>query len=311
MKFASKSHRLFSLCSAVCAAVGLLSPQGVFAHGMGHSHHGHGGSESAELDSGVDVDDSDPLAAVPLEAKETGMWGASLSTFFESKHIHYGVTEAEGSPVWGTELSVGFENLNLSASGIFALQNDWSEWNFTAAYTAELGPLFVIPGFNLRWSPNTHEHGHDNHHDHDHDHHGDHAHHDHDEHDHVHREFGYELFVVVGTNAIPYVIPSAGFLWDLADGSGGFLEFRLDGDIPLYRDIVTLNPFATLGLNFGYNTHKYNGWNNFQYGVNLNVALTKNIVVFGGVGQNVVLEAARDAGSDNEVVATAGISFSF
>lgn len=323
MRFAVAPNCCFSFRSAVfatCAVAGFLFPQSALAHGMGHSHGGHGGSSSTELDAAVDLDGSDPLAVAPLEVQESGMWGASLSTFWESKHIHYGVTEADGSSVYGTELSVSFENFSLTASGIFALENEWSEWNFTVSYVAEVGPVFIAPGFNLRWSPYSHEHGHEDYHeesDHDgHDHqenhyHDHHAHHHHDHESHVHREFGYELFLVVGTTAIPYVIPSAGFLWDLADGSGGFLEFRFDGDVPLYRDIVSLNPFASLGLNFGYNTHEYYGWNNFQYGVNLNVALTRNITVYGGVGQNVVMQAARDAGSDNEVVATAGVSFSF
>jgi len=304
------------MCGACVLGFLALGTGKTFAHGMGHSHGGHGGVGTTELNTGVDVDGTDPLAAAPLEVEEQGLWGASLSTFWESKHIHYGVTEADGSSVYGTELSVSVENFSLTASGIFALENQWKEWNFTASYAVEAGPVFIIPGFNLRWNPNGHEHGdheddHDHHH-HDHDHHDGHAeaHHD-DDHNHVHREFGYELFVVVGTTAIPYVIPSAGFLWDLADGSGGFLEFRLDGDIPVYRNIVSLSPYASLGLNFGYNTQEYYGWNNFLYGMNVNVAINRHITVFGGVGQNVVMQAARDAGSKNEVVATAGVAFSF
>jgi hypothetical protein len=273
------------------------------------------------------------MAVAPLEVEETGLWGASLSTFWESKHIHYGVTEADGSSVYGTELSASYENFSLTASGIFALENEWQEWNCTASYTAEVGPVFIAPGFNFRWNPDGHDHGHSDHEDHGHheeehadhyshdshdghdDHHAHDEHHNHDSHEghagHSHGQYGYELFVVVGTTAIPYVIPSAGFLWDFADGSGGFLELRLDGDIPLYRDIVSLSPYASLGLNFGYNTHEYYGWNNFLYGANLNVAVTRNIIIYGGVGQNVVMQAARDVGSDNEVVATAGVSFSF
>jgi hypothetical protein len=319
MKLASNLNccsRFRLVALAVFAGAGVLLPQSSSAHGMGHSHGGHGGSASTALNTGVDVDGTDPLAVAPLEVEEQGIWGASLSTFWESKHVHYGVTEADGSSVYGTELSVGFENFSLTASGIFALENDWTEWNFTASYTAELGPVFIAPGFNLRWSPYSHDHGHDEHHDEesshdDHDHEDHHAHHGDKHEDHVHREFGYELFIVVGTTAIPYVIPSVGFLWDLADGSGGFMEFRLDGDIPLYRDIVSLSPYASLGLNFGYNTQEYYGWNNFQYGANVNVAVTRNITVFGGVGQNVVMQAAREVGSTNEVVATAGVAFSF
>lgn len=320
MKYSATRSRLFSVAALSIASMtvaGILAPDTAQAHGMGHSHGGSGGATSSEttLNTGVDVDGTDPLSEVAVETEESSVWGASLSTFWESKHVHYGVTEADGSSVYGTELSLGYENFSVTASGIFALENDWSEWNFTTAYTAELGPVFITPGFNFRWSPYTHNHGGEEHEEHDdHDHHDEHEGHseDHEGHDgHVHREYGYELFVVVGTTAIPYVIPSVGFLWDLAEDAGGFMEFRLDGEIPVYRNVVTFNPYTSLGLNFGYNTDEYYGWNNFLYGANLNVAITRNIVAFGGIGQNVVMQAARDAGSSNEIIATAGVSFSF
>jgi hypothetical protein len=38
---------------------------------------------------------------------------------------------------------------------------------------------------------------------------------------------------------------------------GSLLEVRLDGDIPLYRDIFRVQPYALLGLNLGYNTTAY------------------------------------------------------
>ena len=349
-----------NLFLGAAAAAALCTPDAM-GHGMGGHSHGHGRSSAStaashtghshgpgetcndpshrHVTTSADADGSEALTDFGMETQRERLWGANLSTFWESKHIHYGITEADGKSVYGTELGVSIQNFSLGASGIFGLENDFQEWNFTAAYTVDAGPVFITPGFNFRWSPSGHnhgggghsdhhddhdddhhddhdhhdEHGHDDHHD-DHDHHDEHGHGDHhDEHDHGHShgEYGYELFIVVGTTAIPYVVPSIGFLWDLADGSGGFMELRLDGDIPVYKDIVSLAPYGSLGLNFGYNTQEYYGWNNFIYGVNLNVSLTRDITIFGGVGQNVAFEAARDAGTSNEVFANTGISFNF
>lgn len=333
----SASSQIVKIAAALALGPVFFFSQNLYGHGMGHSHSTHSHDEESSCDhphhrhmsAGADADGTDMFAEAADETTRERWWGASLNTFWESKHIHYGITEADGSSVYGTELGIGIENLSLNASGIFALENDFQEWNFTAAYTVEVGPVFITPGYNFRWTPghghgshghsDHEEHGHDDHEEHDHEEHheehGDeHGHddHGHDDHGHDHGEFGNELFLVVGTTAIPYVTPSVGFLWDLSNnGNGGFMEIRLDGDIPVYKRIVRLAPYTVLGLNFGYNTDEYYGWNNFLYGVNLNVSLTRNITVYGGVGQNVAFQAARDAGTSNEVFANTGVSFSF
>ncbi|MEX1119932.1 MAG: hypothetical protein WEB60_14180, partial [Terrimicrobiaceae bacterium] len=133
-----------------------------------------------------------------------------------------------------------------------------------------------------------------------------------EEHDgHVHKEYGHELFFVLGTNAIPYVTPSAAFIWDLNNTPGAFLELRIDGDIPLYKDIVSIQPYTLLGLNFGYNTRSYYGWNNWQFGVELTWKVSKHFAVFGGVNYSVAMTALRDIGQDNVVWANTGIRLSY
>ncbi len=300
---------------SAAASIAVLLASDAMGHGMAGHSHSHSRDENVSP-AVVNADGSEALTEYSMEERRERLWGVNLNTFWESKHIHYGITEADGKSVMGAELGIEIENFSFGASGIFGLGTNFQEWNFSAAYTVEAGPVFITPGFNFRYNPSGHGHEEDSHEEHHDEHgeeHGDHEeeHGDHDDHGHEHREYGYELFVVVGTTAIPYVVPSVGFLWDLAQGSGGFMEMRLDGDIPLYKDIVTLAPYTSLGLNFGYNTQEYYGWNNFMYGVNLNVSLTRNITVYAGVGQNVAFQAARDAGTSNEVFVNTGISLNF
>lgn len=302
----------------VLAAV-VLTPASLWAHGMGAHRHGaeeeHVHTGEGEHATGAVADGTDPMVTglADQDHAHDRRWGAELGTFFESKHIHYGVTEADGSPVYGTELTLWYDRFSLTSSGLFALENAYSEWNFTAAYTFELGPVFIVPGYNFRLSDHgADEHGEESHDEHDGEHHGEHEEHAEGGHEeHTHNPYGHELFLVVGTDAIPYVTPSAGFLWDFYENTGGFLEFRLDGNIPVVRDRIFLEPYTSLGLNFGYNTKEYYGWNNFIYGLNVRVAVNSIISIYGGVGQNVPFRAAELEGSEPEVFATTGVSFSF
>jgi hypothetical protein len=119
------------------------------------------------------------------------------------------------------------------------------------------------------------------------------------------------VFLVVGTTVIPYVVPSAAFIWDLNNTPGAFLEFRLDGEVPVYKDVLVLEPYALLGINLGYNTRSYYGWNNFQFGLEAEWSINEVVSIFGGVHYSVAMEALREIGQDNVVWAGAGVRLSF
>ena len=45
---------------------------------------------------------------------------------------------------------------------------------------------------------------------------------------------------------VPYVMPGMLFVWDLANTSGAYLAFRLAGDIRIYRDVLSMQPYVLL-----------------------------------------------------------------
>jgi hypothetical protein len=204
-------------------------------------------------------------------------------------------------------------------------ENDYQEWDFTAAYTFELGPVFLTPGYNFRYQPGVVEHEHlgsaqDEHgHDEEHTHSGGHGHDEpggHHEHSHAvpghsHDTYGNEIFFMLGTTVIPYVTPRIFFVCDLNNTPGSFLEVRLDGDIPLYRDIFRVQPYALLGLNLGYNTTAYYGWNNFQFGLRARWRINRFLSIFGGVNYSVAMTALQEIDQENEVWASAGVNVSY
>jgi len=75
----------------------------------------------------------------------------------------------------------------------------------------------------------------------------------------------------------------------IAATASSYLLFRVDGSIPLYKDIVSLAPWTAFGLNFDYNTRlngngsldQFNGANNLEVGLAIPVRINKTITVSG------------------------------
>jgi hypothetical protein len=286
------------------------------AHGPGHAHR----PSSAIVNESLDEQTPAPLASSPaartspsdgknfrelVTESSQRNWGASLTTGWESRHVHYGVNETGNHGAWTNEIGLWIGNLGLSAWNGFGLGTDFEEWDFTVSYTFEAGPLFFIPGYNFRWLPASGNSAHGGHADHEENGHED----EHSEH--AHREYNNELFAILGTNAIPYITPSTAFIWNLNESPGGLLEFRIDGDIPVVKETLVLAPYALLGLNLGYNTTAEYGLNNFQFGIQADWRINKHLVAFAGVNYSIALPALEAIDQPSVVWANAGIRLEY
>jgi hypothetical protein len=255
--------------------------------------------------------------AIPVESADSAdrWWGVNVTTGWESRHVHYGVDETGPDGAYVNEVGIQLGDFSVNVWNGIGTGNTFSEWDFTVAYNIDLGPIFIVPGYNFRYVPSYavggDEHGGEEHAEEEH---GEeeHAEESGDDHGgHVHNTYGNELFIAVGTTLIPYVVPSANLIWDLNNNPGGFMELRLDGDVPVYEDIVSIQPYALLGLNFGYNNSYYSGWNNFQFGAQATYALNEYFSVFAGVNYSVALEALQQIDQENVVWANVGLSFAY
>jgi hypothetical protein len=249
-------------------------------------------------------------------------WGVSLSTGWTSREMHYGVDETGDYGAYTTELAFRIQKFTVSVWSGFGTGNDYQEWDFAAAYTFDMGTVFFVPGYNFRYQPGIVEHEHSESPEEDHEHpetsgHEEHGEaHEHHEHSHTsgghsHNTYANEIFFVLGTKAIPYVTPSMLFVCDLNNTPGSYLEIRVDGAIPLYREIFQLQPYALLGLNLGYNTTTYYGWNNFQFGLKAIWKINHFISIFGGINYSVAMTALKRIDQGNQVWASAGVTFAY
>lgn len=310
--------KILASAVAVCFC---LSP--LHAHGPGHFHTGDDQEEDHSGHAHEEVSSSGKSFKSHDHSHESSRWwGASLTTGWESRHVHYGVDETGNYGAYTTEVSLWVKNFIFSVWSGFGTGNDFEEWNFTAAYNLEVGSVFFIPGYTFRYIPSEEdshgEEGEEEHHDegHDEDHHDDDQGHEvgHSGHSHAghsHNVYNNELFFVLGTTAIPYVTPSMAFVWNLNDTPGAFLEFRVEGDIPVYKDVVSLQPYALLGLNFGYNTNEYYGWNNFQFGIEATWKVNRFVSLFAGVNYSIAMTVLSDIDQGNVVWANTGVSLKY
>jgi hypothetical protein len=301
--------------NSLLVLAGLVSTTStLWSHGPAHANRpSERATERAAVNETVGLQET----AIPVEGADAAdrWWGVNVTTGWESRHVHYGVDETGPDGAYVNEVGVQLGDFSVSVWNGIGTGNTFSEWDFTVAYNIDLGPVFIVPGYNFRYVPSYavdgDDHGGEEHAEEEH---GEeeHAEESSDDHGgHVHNTYGNELFIAVGTTLIPYVVPSANLIWDLNNNPGGFMELRLDGDVPVYEDIVSLQPYALLGLNFGYNNADYSGWNNFQFGAQATYALNEYFSVFAGVNYSVALEALQQIDQDNVVWANVGLSFAY
>jgi hypothetical protein len=247
-------------------------------------------------------------------------WSATLATGWTSREMHYGLDETGPGGAYTTELALRIRGLRLSVWSGVGTGNDYEEWDFTIAYTLGGGTFFFTPGYNLRYQPGViqHRHGEPSN-----DGHGIHVDHEHVEHQeehhghsgenlgHTHGTYGNELFFFLGTKAIPYITPTLLFVCDLNNTPGSYLQMRIDGAVPFLRSIFVLEPYMLLGLNLGYNTTAYYGWNHFQFGLKASWNISRFISVHGGVNYSVAMTALRKIDQGNEIWTSAGVTFSY
>ena len=89
------------------------------------------------------------------------------------------------------------------------------------------------------------------------------------------------------------------------------MEVRLDGEIRVYKEVLELQPYALLGINLGYNTTDYYGWNNLQFGLLATWTINRFISIFAGINYSVALTALNRIQQGNEVWTSGGVIFSY
>jgi hypothetical protein len=298
--------------------ISLLRIDSVWSHGIGgHLSRTEEVQQSLEEQNEQTFPSGSSSAASTKNEKER-RWAAMLSTGWTSREIQYGVDQTGDYGAYTTELALRLQNLTLGGWWGFGTGNDYQEWDFTASYTFGIGRVSITPGYNFSYqravgeqqaleleenagarsaaSRRQAKHWKER---------------DSAEAAPLSEAYGHEVFLFVASSVASFLTPGIFFVSDVVNVPASYLEVRLDGEVHIYREAFELQPYILLGINLGYNTADYYGWNNFQFGLLASWKINRFLSLFGGINYSVALTALRQIGQGNEVWASGGVTFSY
>jgi hypothetical protein len=298
--------------------ISLLQIDRVWPHGIGgHLSRTEEVQQSLEEQNERTFPSGSSLAASTKNEKER-RWAAMLSTGWTSREVQYGVDQTGNYGAYTTELALRLQNLTLGGWWGFGTGNDYQEWDFTASYTLNLGRVFITPGYNLSYqrsvgeqqasglekkadAPSAAAHREAQHW----------KRRDSAEAAQLSEAYGHEVFLFLASSVLPFLTPGIFFVSDVVNVPASYLEVRLDGEVRVCKEAFELQPYILLGINLGYNTAGYYGWNNCQFGLLASWKITRFVSLFGGINYSIALTALRQIGQGNEVWASGGVTFSY
>jgi hypothetical protein len=125
--------------------VSFLSASSAIPHGIGgHLYRADDDRKLSRVQHGFEGGKSFTQPAVEDSDR---WWGASLSTGWTSREMHYGVDETGNYGAYTTEVAFRIQNLTLSVWSGFGTGNNYQEWDFAVAYTFDVGQVFFVPGY--------------------------------------------------------------------------------------------------------------------------------------------------------------------
>jgi hypothetical protein len=298
--------------------ISFLPIDGLWSYSIGgHLYRADEGETSLEQQEDQTRSSAPSSTASRQKGKERS-WVAMLSTGWTSREVQYGVDQTGDYGAYTTELALRLQNLTLGGWFGIGTGNRYQEWDFTVSYTFELGPVFVTPGYNFSYQRSAIEdqtskgerkaHAHS-------------APSSHREAPHRKEDdpepgqtsdiYGNEIFFFLASSMFPYVTPGMLFVSDVVNPPGSYWEIRLDGEFPVYREVLELQPYVLLGINLGYNTTDYYGWNNLQFGLLASWKINGFLSIFAGINYSVALTALQEIEQGNEVWASGGLTFTY
>ena len=242
-----------------------------------------------------------------VNVEETSKWWtAKVNTGWDSLYMFRGVNVlGNGNGIYWLGANVGvtpWENGTFTAGIWYGIgtSRSYRELDTTIDYTHTFGPLAASFGYINYYYPDWFFAGNYNQNE-------------------LYWKLAYtqELGPVTITPSAIYYYelgPSINEVNGLTKPGASYLYLRLDGSMPVYKDIVTLAPWTGFGVNFGYNINNqgefFTGGNNWELGLSVPVKLTSWLSVSGYVAYSYQWEDLYET-DPSQVWAGANVTVSF
>jgi hypothetical protein len=216
-----------------------------------------------------------PVATTEIETPAP--WSATLATGWDSLYMFRGVNQVPGFDGYGSSLSwtsldvsiplTAADTLTLGTWAAFGLgDTDYKEIDTTATLTHEIGNLSLTCGYALYTVLNVPNGLYANELS-------------------VGAAYEWKLGGITLTPALAYTFelgPNLGHR-GYVEQCSSYLEARIDAEIPLWRDLVSLAPWTALGTNFRYNVTEsgepFVGADHVEGGLSLPITLREGITL--------------------------------
>jgi hypothetical protein len=250
----------------------------------------------------------------------TKWYGAALSTGWDSlymfrgvnvlSHGAYGNTSNYGSGIYWTDLSFTWnitpnDSLTIGSWAAFGTSNtSYKEVDIYTSYTHTIGNLALSAGYIFYYVFPTGSDLYSN-------------------------ELNVKAAYTIDAGFMT-ITPSIAYYFnlgpDVVDSNNGiaktaasYLQLRVDGSMPLYKDIVSLAPWVTFGTNFQYNSKLnddgsvdfFNGANNLEFGLAVPVKINEVITVSGYIAYSYAFYNLAGTTDPSTVYGGAKVTFSF
>lgn len=211
---------------------------------------------------------------VLIETEPEKWWSIELSTGWDSLYIFRGVNilrndKDYGSSLYWTDVNASWsvtpnDTLTVGTWMAFGLDStDYKELNIYAGYTKTFGDLAVSFGYTFYDVISGPLYSHE-----------------------LNTGVAYTINLPAGIT----VTPSLAYFFNLGPDTGNqglveqwasFLLARVDVGIPLYKDIIALEPWVAMGMSFDYNYKEdgstYTGPNNLEFGIGIPIKVNETV----------------------------------
>jgi hypothetical protein len=228
---------------------------------------------------------------VVVQEEESSWYNAALSTGYDSLYMYRGVnvlrTGGYGNGLWWTDANFTWnisDNDTLTVGGwqAFGLSSaSYREFDAYLSYAHSFGDLSVGLGYTFYYiyPPGA-------------------------------QDFANELNAKIAYNidlGFMTLTPAVAYYFELGPDYGptdsvgavnsgsSYLDIRLNGSIPVVKDVVSIDPYAAFGLNFDYNFEgpdfeTFSGANNIEFGVAVPWKVNDIITVSGYIAYSYAFE---------------------
>ena len=203
----------------------------------------------------------------------------NVGTYWNSKYISEGRDNLSDGGVFSVDGSAEVYGFTVGAWYAVADTISYDEFNMFLEYGFELGPLALSAGYTrLEFLKD--------------------------------EEFDNELSCGTALNCIPYIIPAIDYVYS-TEADGSFVELSVSAPVKFLEGRFVLTPYVLEGIDIGYASEDYDGYNNTQVGLAADYAITDNICIVGSVNHSWANQDVRQDDGDDESWLSLGLTASF